>query len=249
MYVVLSTILLFFSQGVIGMVNSLQQKCCKEGGHRLGCCGTMGLLIRTLDRFLNPWSSQRHASGERLLNLSLAVEGTKTQNKVLANKMSFLDMRVQQIGRHLDLPGSYETPDDESSPRLVGKVKGVTFKTEVEESADTEFTIPHDDSNSSEYLPLINQVTVHQEEELQQTMDLAEHYQSPGPLKRVARTAGFLGEDKISLVPEELTQALLESNNEYIRMQGMARRKSPKNSRAPAIPPPLASIKEESDKF
>ena len=249
MYIVLSTIILFFSQGVIGMVNSLQQKCCKEGGRRLGFCGVMGLLVRTLDRFLNPWSSQRHASGERLLNLSLAVEGTKTAHKVLANKMSFLDVRVQQIGRHLDLPGSYETPDDNSSPKLGGKTRVVTFNTEVEESTDTEFTIPHDDTSSSEYLPLISQAMVHQEEEPQQTMAQVEHYQTPGPLKRIARTAGFLGKDKISLVPGELSQALLESNNEYIKMQDMAKKKSPKNSRAPAIPPPLASIKEEPSKF
>ena len=116
------------------------------------CCGCLGMLLRTTDRFMNPWSSQRHTSGQDLIDLSLELQSTNTSAKVLNNKVGFLDAKIDQIFRHLDLPGKYEDPSTSGTLRR----KNVTFQDPKDEQTTEdiiEFADPH------ESLPLIE---VHQ---------------------------------------------------------------------------------------
>ena len=81
------------------------------------------MLIRTTDRYLNPWSSQRHNTGQDLIDLSLALQSTDVAAQVLNNKVNLLDTRIDEIFRTLNLPGKYEDPSMETFQR-----KTVTFQ-------------------------------------------------------------------------------------------------------------------------
>ena len=111
------------------------------------------MLLRTTDRFMNPWSSQRHTSGQDLIDLSLALQSTNTSAKVLNNKVGFLDAKIDQIFRHLDLPGKYEDPSTSGTLRR----KNVTFQDPKDEQTAADFIEFDDPRNES--LPLIE---VHQ---------------------------------------------------------------------------------------
>jgi hypothetical protein len=120
---ILGTVVVFFSQGLIGTVHSLQRRCCSQGGRGITFCGCIGLFIRTIDRFLNPWSAQRHASGQRLIDLSLALQRMEMTVKALDDRLAHLDMMMDSLkGTTAD---NYETLSTTSQPR-----KSVTFRLE-----------------------------------------------------------------------------------------------------------------------
>ena len=120
---ILGTVVLCLSQGIIGVVNALQRKCCTQGGPGISLCGCLGLLIRTLDRFLNPWSSQRHASGQRLIDLSLALQRTDLAVKTLDDRLDNLDMMIDSLKGNV--ANNYEA--------LVPPKRSVTFSQENDE--------------------------------------------------------------------------------------------------------------------
>ena len=72
------------------------------------------MLIRTTDRYLNPWSSQRHATGQDLIDLSLALQSTDVAAQVMNTRVGLLDTRIDEIFRTLNLPGRYEDPSVET---------------------------------------------------------------------------------------------------------------------------------------
>ena len=153
-YIILGTIILFFSQGLIGAINSCQRRCCRQGGPKVSFCGCLGLFVRTVDRFLNPWSSQRHASGEKIIDLSLALQRVETAVKALADRIGHLDMRMDYVKSNMGF--GYEDPSLTS-----GLKKNVTFLLGPEESMDTTFSEPQDETYG-ENLQLIA-AEIHQE--------------------------------------------------------------------------------------
>ena len=120
---ILGTVVLFFSQGLIGMIHSLQRRCCRQGGRALTFCGCIGLFIRTIDRFLNPWSAQRHASGQRLIDLSLALQRMEMTVKALGDRLAHLDNMMDSFRE--TMPHNYETLTPTNQPE-----KRVTFRLE-----------------------------------------------------------------------------------------------------------------------
>ena len=123
---ILGTVVLCLSQGIIGTVNSLQRKCCRQGGPGISFCGCLGLLVRTLDRFLNPWSSQRHASGQRLIDLSLALQRMELAVKTLDDRLDHLDRMIDSVKGNM--ANGYETLTPTTLQR-----KNVTFSLENDE--------------------------------------------------------------------------------------------------------------------
>ena len=100
--------------------------------------------MRTVDRFLNPWSSQRHASGEKIIDLSLALQRVETTVKALGDRIGHLDLRMDHVRDNMGF--EYEDPNLTS-----GLKKNVTFLLDTEASMDTTFS----DENYGENLQLI----------------------------------------------------------------------------------------------
>ena len=145
-YIMMATLGIFISQGIIGAVSACQRNCCSKKKPQLSCCGLLTMLIRTTDRYLNPWSSQRHATGQDLIDLSLALQSTDVAAQVLNNRVGLLDTRIDEIFRTLNLPGKYEDPSIETFQK-----KTVTFQDQD--------TMENNDENQESY-PLIQ---IHEE--------------------------------------------------------------------------------------
>ena len=149
----MATLAIFISQGLIGAVGACQKNCCSKNKPQLSCCGLLTMLIRTIDRYLNPWSSQRHATGQDLIDLSLALQSTDVAAQVLNTKVGFMDARIDEIFRTLNLPGRYEDPSVSGTFQR----KTVTFQDQdTEENTDHVVEI-HDNQES---YPLIQ---IHEE--------------------------------------------------------------------------------------
>ena len=190
-YLVLGTIALFFSQGLIGAINSCQRRCCRQGGPGVTFCGCMGLFLRTVDRFLNPWSSQRHASGEKIIDLSLALQRVEATVKALGDRIIHLNLRMDHARENLG--GEYEDPNMTNNLK-----KSVTFLLRPEEeSTNTTFSDPQD-GNYSESIKLIA-AEVHQSPV--ETM-----VQSPELPKRQSMPSGPLITDKPPPIPKKTSK-------------------------------------------
>ena len=148
----------------------------------------MGLFVRTVDRFLNPWSSQRHASGEKIIDLSLALQRVETAVKALADRIGHLDLRMDHVRNSMGF--GYEDPSLTS-----GLKKNVTFLLgPEEESMNTTFSDPQDE-NYGENLQLIA-AEIHQ--------DPAEIVvQSPELPKRQTIQSGHLTTDQPPPLPRK----------------------------------------------
>ena len=120
---ILGTVVVFFSQGLIRAIHSLQRRCCRQGGRGITFCGCIGLFVRTVDRFLNPWSAQRHASGQRLIDLSLALQRMEMTVKALDDRLTHLDKMMDSVKG--TTAHNYETLSATSQPQ-----KSVTFRLE-----------------------------------------------------------------------------------------------------------------------
>ena len=143
--------------------------------------------MRTVDRFLNPWSSQRHASGEKIIDLSLALQRVETAVKALADRIGHLDMRMDYVKSNMGF--GYEDPSMTS-----GLKKNVTFLLEPDESMDTIFSEPQDELYG-ETLQLIT-AEIHQE-----PTEIV--VQSPKLPKRQNIQSGYLVTDKPPPLPKK----------------------------------------------